>query len=117
MAVTLAAVGEYGLISYSVMQRTREIGIRVALGARTKQVVLPILREGMTLALAGVAIGLAGAFAASRLLARFLFGVGSTDPLTYFSVASLLLAVALLASYIPSRRVVRIDPVTALRSS
>ena len=116
MAVTLAAIGEYGLISYSVMQRTREIGIRVALGAGTRQVVLPILREGMTLAVAGVAIGLAGSFAASRLLARFLFGVGSTDPLTYFSVTLFLLAVALLASYIPSRRVLSIDPVTALRT-
>ena len=116
MAVTLAAIGEYGLISYSVMQRTREIGIRVALGAGTRQVVLPILREGMTLAFAGVAIGLAGSFAASRLLARFLFGVGSTDPLTYFSVTLFLLAVALLASYIPSRRVLSIDPVTALRT-
>ena len=116
MAVTLAAIGEYGLISYSVMQRTREIGIRVALGAGTRQVVLPILREGMTLALAGVAIGLAGSFAASRLLARFLFGVGSTDPLTYAAVTFVLLAVALLASYIPSRRVLSIDPVTALRT-
>ena len=116
MAVTLAAVGVYGLISYSVMQRTREIGIRVALGAQSRQIVVPIVREGMTLALAGVGIGLVGAFAASRVLARFLFGVGATDPTTYVAVAILLLGVALLASYIPSRRVLRIDPLTALRT-
>jgi hypothetical protein len=116
MAVMLAAVGLYGLISYSVTQRTREIGIRVALGAQATQVVLPIVREGLILASAGIAIGLGGALAATRLLSTFLFGVSPTDPLTLGGVAVLLLAVALLASYIPSRRAMRIDPITALRA-
>jgi putative ABC transport system permease protein len=115
MAVLLAAVGVYGLISYSVAQRTREIGIRVALGARPEQVMMPVLKEGLTLALAGIAIGLAGAAAATRLLARFLYGVGALDPATFAAVAALLLAIALLASYIPSRRALRIDPIEALR--
>lgn len=116
VAVVLAAVGVYGLISFSVAQRTREIGIRVALGAQARQVMRPVLREGMTLAGIGVAIGLAGAFAATRVLAAFLFGVGATDPLTFAAVALLLLGVAFLASYIPSRRALRVDPITALRA-
>jgi putative ABC transport system permease protein len=116
MAVILAAVGLYGLISYSVTQRTREIGIRVALGAQATQVILPIVREGVVLALAGIAIGLGGAVAATQLISTFLFGVGPTDPLTFGSVALLLLMVALLASYIPSRRALRIDPIAALRA-
>ena len=116
MAVILAAVGVYGLISYSVAQRTREIGIRMALGAQARQVMLPVLREGLILALAGIAIGLAGSVAVSRVLKDFLFGIDATDPLTYGLVALLLLAVAVLASYIPSRRALRVDPITALRS-
>jgi predicted permease len=116
MAVVLAGVGVYGLISYSVTQRTREIGIRMALGARSRQVVLPVVRDGMMLALTGVGIGLVGSLAASQALARFLFGVGATDPLTYGAVATFLLAVALFASYVPSRRVLRIDPLVALRA-
>lgn len=116
MAVILAAVGVYGLISYSVTQRTREIGIRMALGAQARQVMLPVLREGLTLALAGIAIGLAGSVAISRVLKGFLFGIDATDPLTYCLVALLLLAVALTASYIPSRRALRVDPITALRA-
>jgi putative ABC transport system permease protein len=116
MAVALAGVGVYGLISYSVTQRTREIGIRMALGAQARQVVGPVVRHGLTLALIGIGIGLIGSFAASRMLARFLFGVGTSDPLTYVSVAAFLLGVALLASYIPSRRVLRIDPLEALRA-
>jgi len=115
-ALLLAAVGVYGLISYSVAQRTREIGIRVALGARPRQVIIPIVREGMALASIGVALGLAGSFAATRLVASFLFGVDATDPLTFVAVATLLLGVALLASYIPSRRALRVDPLTALRA-
>jgi predicted permease len=115
MAVVLAAVGVYGLISFSVAQRTREIGIRVALGAQPRQVMAPVLLEGVWLALTGIAIGAAGALAAARLLADFLFGVGPADPLTYAGVAALLLAVALAASYIPSRRALRVDPITALR--
>jgi putative ABC transport system permease protein len=115
-ALVLAAVGVYGLISYSVAQRTREIGIRVALGARPRQVLAPVVREGLLLAGAGLAIGLAGALAAARVLARFLFGVSATDPITFAAVSAVLLAVALLASYIPSRRALRVDPAIALRA-
>jgi putative ABC transport system permease protein len=115
-ALVLAAIGVYGLISYSVAQRTREIGIRVALGARPGQVVAPIVREGMTLAVIGVALGIAGAAAVTRLIASFLFGVEPNDPLTFAAVAALLLLVALLASYVPSRRALRVDPLTALRA-
>jgi putative ABC transport system permease protein len=106
----------YGLISYSVAQRTREIGIRVALGARPGQVSLSIVREGLTLAVIGIAVGLAGAFAATRLISTFLFGIDATDPLTFAAVAALLLCVAVAASYLPSRRVLRIDPLIALRA-
>ena len=115
-AILLAAVGLYGLISYSVAQRTREIGIRVALGARPGQVMTPVIREGMTLAGLGVGIGVAVALATTKLVASFLFNVSPTDPLTFVAVASLLLGVAFLASYIPSRRALRVDPLIALRA-
>lgn len=115
-ALLLAAIGVYGLISYSVAQRTREIGIRVALGARPAQVVRPILREGLLLALTGVALGLGGALATTKVIASFLFGIEATDPLTFAGVAALLLLVALLASYVPSRRALKVDPLTALRA-
>jgi predicted permease len=114
-ALVLAAVGVYGLMSYSVAERTREIGIRVALGARPRQVLLPVLRQGLILALSGAAIGLAGALGAVRVLSRFLFGVDPYDPLTFGAVCVVLLSVALLASYVPSRRALRVDPVEALR--
>ena len=116
MAVVLAAVGIYGLMSFSVIQRTREIGIRVALGARPGQVVLPVVREGLTLAISGIALGLVGSLAVTRLLSAFLFDVPAADPLTHVVVALLLLAVSLLATYVPSRRASRVDPVTALRA-
>jgi predicted permease len=115
-ALLLAAVGVYGLISYSVTQRRREIGIRVALGAQPRQVLVPVVREGLVLALTGAVLGLAGAFAASRLLAGFLFGVAPSDPATFAGVSVLMIAVALLATYIPSRRALQVDPVSALRS-
>ena len=115
-AILLAAVGLYGLISYSVAQRTREIGIRVALGARPGQVMTPVIREGMTLAGIGVALGVAIALVGTKLIASYLFGVGPTDPMTFGAVTALLLGVALLASYIPSRRALRVDPLTALRA-
>ena len=115
-ALVLAAVGVYGLISYSVTQRRREIGIRVALGAQPRQVLAMVVREGFALAAAGIAIGLVGAFAAARAIARFLFGVGPTDPATFLAVSALLTLVALLAAYIPSRRALRVDPVSALRA-
>ena len=115
-ALTLAAIGVYGLISYSVANRTREIGIRVALGAQPSQVMGPIVREGMLLALIGVALGLAGAVAATKVIGVFLFGIEATDPLTFAAVAVLLLLVALLASYVPSRRALRVDALTALRA-
>ncbi len=116
LALLLAAVGVYGLISYSVTQRTREIGIRVALGAQPRQVLFPVVREGLILAVTGVAIGLVGALALTRVLSAFLFGVGATDPVTFALVSVVLMLIALAASYIPSRRALRVDPLTALRA-
>ena len=115
LATILSAVGIYGMISYSVAQRTHEIGIRMALGARRVDVIKLVLRNGMILALTGVAIGLAGAFALTRLMTTLLFGIKSTDAVTYVIVSVSLLAVALLACYIPARRAAKVDPLVALR--
>jgi len=115
MAVLLAVMGIYGVMSYFVSSRTREIGIRVALGARSADVLGLVAGMGLKLAAVGVAIGLVLAFGLTRLIASFLFDVKSTDPLTYAVVAAVLIAVALLASYIPARRATKVDPMTALR--
>ena len=116
MALLLGVIGIYGVISYSVSQRTREIGIRMALGATRESVSSLFLRHGFRLALIGAAIGLAAAFAATRLMSALLFGISPLDPLTYASVPLVLLAAALLATYLPARRATGIDPSRALRA-
>jgi len=115
MALLLGAVGLYGVIAYSVSQRTREIGIRIALGAQQNNVMRLILGEGMLVILIGLAIGLAGSLALTRFISSLLFGVTATDPLTFAGVAVLLAVVALAACYIPARRATRVDPMVALR--
>lgn len=115
-ALLLAAIGIYASMAYSVQQRTQEIGIRLALGARQAQVRTMVVLEGMRLALAGAAIGLAAAFLFARLLAEFLFGVQARDLVVFLTVPALLSAVALAAAWLPALRASRIDPVIALRS-
>src|SRR6266478_1207591 len=115
LALLLAAVGIYGVMSYTVSQRTQEIGVRMALGAQVDHVRGMILGQTLKLTLLGVGIGLAGSFVVARLLASLLFGVGTYDPITLLGVALLLTAVALAASYIPARRAMRVDPIVALR--
>jgi putative ABC transport system permease protein len=116
LAVALAAIGLYGLVSYSVSQRTHEVGIRVALGASRSEVVRLVLRQGVMLAAVGSALGLAGGLAATRVLAGLMKGVQPYDPATLVAVTALLLGIALLASYMPARRAARVDPVVALRA-
>jgi putative ABC transport system permease protein len=116
LALALAAVGVFGLINYSVTQRTREIGIRMALGATPRQVLGPLVREGLILAGMGIAIGAMAALLLGRVLSSFLYGVESTDPPTFAAVSATLLVVAFVATYLPSRRALRVDPNSALRT-
>jgi len=115
IAIMLAAVGIYGVIAYNVSQRTREIGIRIALGAQKRQMLAMILRQSLAMAAIGISIGLAGALGATRLLGALLFGVGATDLLTYLGVILLLAIAAFFAGLLPARRAMKVDPVVALR--
>ena len=116
LALTLAAIGMYGVISYSVNQRTHEFGLRMALGARPFDVQRLVLREGIRLALVGAVLGIVGALALGRVLASLLYGVGSADPVTFVSVSLIAMAIAALACYLPARRATNADPMASLRS-
>jgi ABC-type antimicrobial peptide transport system permease subunit len=115
VALVLASVGIYGVMAYLVGQSTREIGIRMALGASQRAVLTMILRQGMAVALAGAAIGAAGALALSRVMRSLLFGIQGSDPLTFAAVSLLLGAITLVATLLPARRAARIDPMVSLR--
>ncbi len=116
LAAALAAVGVFGVTARAVAQRTREMGIRMALGAREAEMVTTVLRGSIVTGLLGVAVGIFGAFWASRIVSGFLFDVEPSDPLTYGAVASALLILCLLASYLPARRIARLDPVDVLKA-
>ena len=114
-ALALACLGLYGTLSFTVAQRTREIGVRVALGAQRLDVFSLVVGKGLKLALIGSVIGLAGALAAARLVSSLLYGVKSSDPVTFVSVSLLLVVVAALASWLPARKAAKVDPMEALR--
>jgi ABC-type antimicrobial peptide transport system permease subunit len=115
-ALALSAIGIYGVISFSVAQRTSEFGIRLALGALPRQLVRMILGEGLRLTLAGIALGVAGSIVLTRLISNLLFGVTPTDPVTFAFVCVVLVLCALAASFVPARRATALDPTVALRS-
>ena len=115
LALLLSSIGIYGVISYLIGERTHEIGIRMAIGAQRKDILALVLGEGVRLALLGAAIGVAAGLGLTRLMANLLYEVSATDPLTFVAVPIVLLGVALLACYIPARRALQVDPMTALR--
>jgi putative ABC transport system permease protein len=115
LGLALALVGIYGVVSYTASQRTQEIGVRMALGAQPRDILTVVVGHGLLLVAAGLAVGLVGAFAVSRLLTNLLFGISTLDPVTFIGVPVTLGLMALIASYIPALRAVRIDPVVALR--
>jgi len=116
LALGLAALGVYGVMAYLVNQGARELGIRMALGATPRRILVMVVRQGLTVAAIGVGIGLTGAFGLTRLMRRLLFGTEATDPLTFTAIALLLAAIALVASFVPALRAARIDPMVSLRS-
>jgi ABC-type antimicrobial peptide transport system permease subunit len=116
LAFVLAAAGIYGVLSFFTAQRTREVGVRMAMGATPRDILGMVMREGLSLVAAGAVAGLAGTLAATRLLSALLFGVSPTDPLTIAATTMALSGVALVACYVPARRATRIDPIQALKS-
>jgi putative ABC transport system permease protein len=114
-ALTLAAVGIYGIVAYSVSQRTHEIGVRLALGAQRRDVLAMVVSEGMTMTAIGTVAGIGAALALTRVMSSLLFGIGAADPITFTAIPIALLLVALAACYLPARRATRVEPVTALR--